>query len=66
MLYVLIAGACVAVAALIAVALGAYHAFRNGSPRGAIALLLGVIVIAVLVGPIVLGQSFAPLGSSTP
>lgn len=55
--YILVASGLVLLAALLAVALGGFHAIRNGSPSGAIALLLGLIVAATLIGAIVVGVS---------
>lgn len=68
--YLLIAGIVILLAALICVVFGIAHLIREGSPAGAIALLLGLIVIAIIVGREVflmdMQAAFSELPKATP
>jgi len=58
-IYLLVAGGLIGLAAGTAVVIGAHHTFKHGSPAGAIALLLGLIVFAGLCAPFAMGYSVA-------
>lgn len=65
--FLIVAGGVILISALLAVAMGANRAFREGSPSGAMAMMFGLIVIAVIVGAVIYQTSLAEaLSSFTP
>ena len=66
--FMLIAGIAIAFAGLMCVITGAFHTFRNGSPSGAIALLLGIVALAFVLAHVVIGAELSSIfgGSAEP